>query len=113
MSDKKVKTSKEKKSASKNVSSNAEGDGAEFGEARKVNVDDFQKIKLIGRGNVGKVYVVRSKLNEKLYAMKVLTKEEMIRRNKVRSRRWCLCMGLSLSALHSDHEPPSRRSNAC
>jgi hypothetical protein len=44
---------------------------------------DFEKIKLLGRGDVGKVYLVRLKGTEKLFAMKVLRKEEMIQRNKV------------------------------
>lgn len=30
----------------------------------------FQKIKLLGRGDVGKVYLVREKKTEKLFAMK-------------------------------------------
>ncbi|KAL0490064.1 hypothetical protein AKO1_009382, partial [Acrasis kona] len=45
---------------------------------------DFEKIKLLGRGDVGKVYLVRLKGTEKLFAMKVLKKEEMIKRNKVK-----------------------------
>ena len=31
---------------------------------------DFEKIKIIGKGDVGKVFLVRSKLDEKLFAMK-------------------------------------------
>jgi protein-serine/threonine kinase len=45
---------------------------------------DFEKIKLLGRGDVGKVYLVRLKGTDKLFAMKVLKKEEMIQRNKVK-----------------------------
>jgi len=45
---------------------------------------DFQKIKLLGRGDVGKVYLVRMKSIDKLFAMKVLEKKEMITRNKVK-----------------------------
>ncbi|PYD84017.1 hypothetical protein DNF23_56845, partial [Pseudomonas syringae pv. pisi] len=40
-------------------------------------------MKLLGKGDVGKVYLVLLKGTQKLYAMKVLTKEEMIARNKV------------------------------
>ncbi|KAA8492106.1 Serine/threonine-protein kinase nrc-2 [Porphyridium purpureum] len=43
----------------------------------------FRKLKLIGRGGVGRVYLVLLKGSEKLYAMKEMTKEEMIQRNKV------------------------------
>ena len=36
----------------------------------EVNPGSFQKVKLLGRGDVGKVYLVREKKTEKLYAMK-------------------------------------------
>ncbi|KAA8565830.1 hypothetical protein EYC84_009650 [Monilinia fructicola] len=44
----------------------------------------FDKIKLIGKGDVGKVYLVREKKSSRLYAMKVLSKQEMIKRNKIK-----------------------------
>lgn len=44
----------------------------------------FTRLKLLGRGGIGQVFLVRLKGTEKLYAMKVLTKEEMILRNKVK-----------------------------
>ena len=44
----------------------------------------FQKLKLLGKGDVGRVYLVLLKGTTKVYAMKVLTKEEMIARNKVK-----------------------------
>eukprot|EP00183_Erythrolobus_madagascarensis_P003458 CAMPEP_0185848274 /NCGR_PEP_ID=MMETSP1354-20130828/3230_1 /TAXON_ID=708628 /ORGANISM="Erythrolobus madagascarensis, Strain CCMP3276" /LENGTH=407 /DNA_ID=CAMNT_0028548659 /DNA_START=55 /DNA_END=1278 /DNA_ORIENTATION=+ len=43
----------------------------------------FKRLKLVGRGGVGKVYLVHLKDTENLYAMKVLNKEDMINRNKV------------------------------
>jgi len=45
---------------------------------------DFVKIKLLGRGDVGKVYLVQRRDTEELYAMKVLSKDEMLKRNKVK-----------------------------
>jgi len=36
----------------------------------EVNASSFQKIKMLGRGDVGKVYLVREKKTAKLYAMK-------------------------------------------
>ena len=36
----------------------------------EVNASSFQKIKMLGRGDVGKVYLVREKKTGKLYAMK-------------------------------------------
>jgi hypothetical protein len=46
----------------------------------------FEKIRLIGKGGVGRVYLVRLKDTNELFAMKVLKKSEMIQRNKVRRR---------------------------
>lgn len=43
----------------------------------------FEKIKLIGKGGVGRVYLVRLQETGQLFAMKVLKKSEMISRNKV------------------------------
>ncbi|KAJ3127192.1 hypothetical protein HK098_006644 [Nowakowskiella sp. JEL0407] len=50
----------------------------------EVGPGNFVKIRLIGKGDVGKVYLVRRKDDDKLYAMKVLYKEEMIKRNKIK-----------------------------
>lgn len=50
----------------------------------QVNPDCFAKIRLLGKGDVGKVYLVREKVSNKLYAMKVLNKKEMIERNKIK-----------------------------
>jgi protein-serine/threonine kinase len=65
-----------------------------------VSPSSFQKIKLLGKGDVGKVYLVREKKTDKLFAMKgecledkcdigadyrvVLSKKEMIKRNKIK-----------------------------
>jgi serine/threonine protein kinase len=50
----------------------------------QVGPQSFVKLKLLGKGDVGKVYLVLLKGTQKLYAMKVLTKEKMIARNKVK-----------------------------
>ncbi|POR32928.1 Serine/threonine-protein kinase nrc-2 [Tolypocladium paradoxum] len=50
----------------------------------EVSPSSFDKIKLIGKGDVGKVYLVREKKSGRLYAMKVLSKKEMIKRNKIK-----------------------------
>jgi hypothetical protein len=44
---------------------------------------DFERIKLVGQGDVGKVYLVRLCSSRDIFAMKVLSKAEMIKRNKV------------------------------
>ncbi|KAK4967034.1 serine/threonine protein kinase, AGC [Elasticomyces elasticus] len=50
----------------------------------EVGPGSFDKIKLIGKGDVGKVYLVREKKSTRLFAMKVLSKKEMIKRNKIK-----------------------------
>ncbi|KAI5806686.1 kinase-like domain-containing protein [Peziza echinospora] len=50
----------------------------------EVGPASFDKIKLLGKGDVGKVYLVREKKSNRLYAMKVLSKKEMIKRNKIK-----------------------------
>ncbi|KAJ3007833.1 hypothetical protein HKX48_008911, partial [Thoreauomyces humboldtii] len=50
----------------------------------EVAPNHFEKIRLIGQGDVGKVYLVKKKNTGQLYAMKVLSKAEMIKRNKIK-----------------------------
>ncbi|CAN9507867.1 unnamed protein product [Ophioblennius macclurei] len=47
----------------------------------QVKLDDFDKVKLIGRGAFGEVRLVRHKASKKVYAMKQLNKFEMIKRS--------------------------------
>ncbi|KAM6992490.1 rho-associated protein kinase 2-like isoform 2-T2 [Tautogolabrus adspersus] len=47
----------------------------------QVKLDDFEKVKLIGRGAYGEVQLVRHKASQKVYAMKQLNKFEMIKRS--------------------------------
>uniref|UniRef100_A0A3B4AUZ9 non-specific serine/threonine protein kinase n=1 Tax=Periophthalmus magnuspinnatus TaxID=409849 RepID=A0A3B4AUZ9_9GOBI len=46
-----------------------------------VKLEDFEKVKLIGRGAYGEVQLVRHKASQKVYAMKQLSKFEMIKRS--------------------------------
>lgn len=50
----------------------------------QVGPSSFSKIKMLGKGDVGKVYLVKQKGTDKSMAMKVLSKKEMLRRNKVK-----------------------------
>lgn len=54
---------------------------------RKVVLDDFILLKVIGKGSFGKVMQVRMKTDGKIYAMKVLKKENIIKRNQVEHTR--------------------------
>lgn len=43
-----------------------------------IGIDDFELLKLLGQGTFGKVFLVRHKTTNKIYAMKVLKKEIII-----------------------------------
>ncbi|KAM3602727.1 uncharacterized protein V6R79_009673 [Siganus canaliculatus] len=47
----------------------------------QVKLDDFDRVKVIGRGAYGEVQLVRHKASQKVYAMKQLNKFEMIKRS--------------------------------
>eukprot|EP01137_Pigoraptor_chileana_P009746 Opistho-2@58445 len=51
---------------------------------QRVGPESFNKIKLLGKGDVGRVYLVSKKDNDELYAMKVLRKSDMIERKKIK-----------------------------
>lgn len=44
----------------------------------RMRTDDFTLIKVIGRGSFGEVQLVRHKSTQKVYAMKLLSKFEMV-----------------------------------
>jgi serine/threonine protein kinase len=46
-------------------------------------VDDFELVRVIGKGSFGKVTLVRKKTDQKLYAMKVLNKQNIVKRKQV------------------------------
>ena len=48
-----------------------------------ISIDDFQPLKLLGKGSFGKVILVKYFNNNKIYAMKVLKKEEIIKRKQI------------------------------
>jgi hypothetical protein len=50
---------------------------------RKINLDSFHIIKVIGKGSFGKVFLVREKSTNIPYALKVLKKEYIIKKNQV------------------------------
>lgn len=52
-------------------------------------MNDFDYLKLLGKGTFGKVILVKEKASGTYYAMKILKKEVIIA--KVRHLRVCLC----------------------
>jgi len=57
------------------------------GQDAKVGLDDFELLKVIGRGSFGKVMQVRKKTDGKIYAMKILKKKAIVARNQVEHTR--------------------------
>lgn len=50
---------------------------------KKLSPEDFVLLKVIGKGSYGKVMMVRHKADGNIYAMKMLRKENVIKRNQV------------------------------
>jgi len=50
---------------------------------KEVGMEDFDLLKVIGKGSFGKVFQVRKKDNKKIFAMKVLNKKAIIERNEL------------------------------
>lgn len=50
---------------------------------RKVGLEDFERIKVIGKGSFGKVLLVRKKDSGQIFAMKVISKKNVLKRNQV------------------------------
>eukprot|EP00960_Hanusia_phi_P073181 767955-Hanusia_phi.AAC.10 len=80
--------------------------------ASAASPQDFERIKLIGQGDVGKVYLVRLKNSTNYFAMKVLSKQEMIARNKV-SPISLSCNGMLTTLSHVAEAMPNRKRNPC
>ena len=51
--------------------------------SKKLTINDFTTLKVIGKGSYGKVLLVEKKDDKKKYAMKILKKKAMIKRNQV------------------------------
>jgi serum/glucocorticoid-regulated kinase 2 len=49
----------------------------------KVRLEDFDLLKVLGRGSFGKVMLVQKKTDKKIFAMKILKKRAIIARNQV------------------------------
>jgi len=51
----------------------------------EINIEDFSVIKPIMKGGYGRVYLTKRKLDEKIFAMKVLKKDEMMKKNMLKN----------------------------
>ena len=52
--------------------------------SERIGPHHFIKLKLVGKGDTGKVFLVLKQNTQQVYAMKMLSKSEMVRRNKVK-----------------------------
>ncbi len=55
-----------------------------------VGVDDFELLRVLGKGSFGKVFLVRLLATSQVYAMKVLKKSEVVRRRQVEHVSWAI-----------------------
>jgi serum/glucocorticoid-regulated kinase 3 len=62
-------------------------DGTSPAKVNRVSLDDFELVRVIGKGSFGKVSLVRKIADQKLYAMKVLSKPNIIKRKQVEHTR--------------------------
>src|SRR4051794_20017196 len=69
------------------MSSESRPSGEEKKEQRRIRYEHFKKIKTIGRGAFGEVQVVREKKTGEIYAMKIMSKAEMVKKNQVQHIR--------------------------
>lgn len=93
----------------------AEAPPLDLGEEKRPGacVDDFDLLKVIGKGSFGKVMLVRKKDTGKVYAMKVLNKRTIIERNEVEHTKSekSILMKLShpfLVGLHYSFQTPDK-----
>ena len=50
-------------------------------------MEDFKIIKVIGRGSFGKVYMVEKKSDGKIFAMKTLKKDQVLRKGQTNNTK--------------------------
>jgi len=65
------------------LKSRTDGEEDEDSDSSKVNLDDFELLAVLGRGGFGKVMQVRHKVDGEVYAMKILKKNELVKRRQV------------------------------
>ena len=53
------------------------------GDNTPATLEDFKHLKVLGRGSFGKVILVKNINNNKLYAMKILDKKFIVKKNQV------------------------------
>jgi serine/threonine protein kinase len=57
------------------------------GDNAPATLEDFKQLKILGQGSFGKVVLVKNENNNKLYAMKILDKKYIVKKNQVSHTR--------------------------
>jgi serine/threonine protein kinase len=52
-------------------------------DSESIKIEDFTLLKVIGTGSYGKVVLAQMKANSKIYAIKMLKKKHLIKKNQV------------------------------
>lgn len=66
------------------VVSDKKSDGNKSDSSKQnITIDDFELLKVVGKGNFGKVMQVRKKDNDQIFAMKILNKKIIAERNEI------------------------------
>lgn len=82
-----------------------EMDGGDRPPVSKVTIEDFDLLKVLGKGSFGKVMMVRKKDTKKIYAMKTLRKAALVKRNQVQPNKSFLLFQFSwLLVVDTSHE---------
>ena len=73
--------------------------GGAFAKKSKYSIDDFQILKVLGKGAFGKVMLAKAKDSGTIYAMKALSKQTLIEKNEITHTR------TERKALEDTHHP--------
>jgi len=78
-----AETKEKSPNTSANSNKDTDGDAQKEEEPERVKVNDFEPLKVIGKGSFGKVLQVRYKKTGQIFAMKVLNKKTILDRNEL------------------------------
>ena len=69
----------------------------DFNKGRRINIENFSMLRIIGKGSYAKVALVRMKDNDKVYAMKILKKDfikQRMQASRIKEERTILVIKL-------------------
>jgi hypothetical protein len=72
---------------SRGLSNSTAASSESQGQQQRISLDDFERIRVLGQGSFGKVVLSRRKCSGKLYAIKTLTKQYVVKKKQVEHTR--------------------------